>query len=897
MENQRSDSRRDFLRQAGRAGAVFAGGRLGFGQDSRPAGVSLVMDPADPVLAAAPSQWALGQLKQALTRAGFAIRQRDNVAQAGADEICIVASGRSTPSAASALKNAQLEVPAGPESLTMLNANVGGRAVILACGADVRGLVYALGELADRVRFAAPDAALRIPHPIVERPANPVRSIMRQFTSELLDKPWFNDRAQWPQYLDMLAAQRFNRFHLAFGLGYDSLQQVADSYFLFLYPFLLSVPGYNVRATHLPDDERDRNLEMLRFISEETVARAMDFQLGIWTHGYRWPNSPRAQNTIEGLSDATHAHYCRDAIAALLRACPAISSVAIRIHGESGIAEGSYAFWSAVFEGVKRCGRKVELDLHAKGIDNTMIEAALATGLPVNLSPKYWAEHLGMPYHQAAIRDLELPVPGHTGAGLMTLSEGSRVSTRYGYADLLREDRKYTVRHRIFSGTQRILLWGDPASTAAYSRAFQFCGSTGVDVMEPLTCVGRRGTGVPGSRTGYADARLEPRWDWEKYACWYRVWGRLLYNPETLPEVWHRPFGSGQQMRALESALAHASRILPIVTTAHMPSAACDAYWPEIYWNQPLAGEPHPNPYSDTPAPKTFQNTSPLDPQLFSRMSDFAAELLARERSGKYSPLEVAQWLENFARRAEEDLAEAGKPASVDAARAAIDVDLQAALGRFFAAKFRSGVLYAIHERTGDRAALERALESYRAARAMWKRLVDRSEGVYAADLSASDKLSERGQWRDRLAGIDADIAQLTERLASAKAGGDERSAAAIAEVLRHQQRPSVACRHRKPAGFVPRQAVAIGISMPAQSERVEATLYYRHVNQAERYQSAEMEYRGSGFRASIPAEYTDSPYPLQYYFEFKQGRQKAWLYPGFEENLLNQPYFVLRRS
>ncbi len=227
--------------------------------------------------------------------------------------------------------------------------------------------------------------------------------------------------------------------------------------------------------------------------------------MGIWTHGYLWPNSPSAQNTIEGLTDATHASYCRDALTAVLRACPAISSVALRIHGESGVAEGSYDFWKTIFDGVKRCGREVEIDLHAKGIDATMIDNALATGMPVNVAPKYWAEHLGMPYHQAAIRDLEMPVPGRTGAGLMTLSEGARIFTRYGYADLLRDDRKYTIRHRVFSGTQRLLMWGDPAAAAAYSRAFGFCGSTGADLMEPLTCRGRRGTGGQGRRSGYAE--------------------------------------------------------------------------------------------------------------------------------------------------------------------------------------------------------------------------------------------------------------------------------------------------------------------------------------------------------------------------------------------------------
>jgi hypothetical protein len=190
-------------------------------------------------------------------------------------------------------------------------------------------------------------------------------------------------------------------------------------------------------------------------------------------HGYQLGDNSHARYLIEGLNAENHAAYCRDALTAVLKACPAISAVGLRIHGESGIAEGSYDFWRTVFDGVKRCGRRVEIDLHAKGIDQTMIaNARWSTGMPVNLSPKYWAEHRGMPYHQAAIRELEMPVAGHTGAGLMTLSEGARVFTRYGYADLLRDDRRYTVRHRVFSGTQRLLLSGDAAWPAAYSRAY-----------------------------------------------------------------------------------------------------------------------------------------------------------------------------------------------------------------------------------------------------------------------------------------------------------------------------------------------------------------------------------------------------------------------------------------
>ena len=198
---------------------------------------------------------------------------------------------------------------------------------------------------------------------------------------------------------------------------------------------------------------------------------------------------------------------------------------------------------------------------------------------------------------------------------------------------------------------------------------------------------------------------------------------------------------------AWASALARASRILPIVTTAHLPSAACDAYWPEIYWNQPMTGEPSYNPYGDTSHPKMFQNASPLDPQLFSRMSEFADELLKGERGGKYSPVEVAQWIEDLAEGAMRDVGRAGAPKSAELRRLEIDVAMQAGLGRFFAARFRSGVLYAIHERTGDRRALEESLKSYKTARAAWVQVAARAKGVYAADLSASDKDSERGQW------------------------------------------------------------------------------------------------------------------------------------------------------
>ena len=67
-----------------------------------------------------------------------------------------------------------------------------------------------------------------------------------------------------------------------------------------------------------------------------------------------------------------------------------------RIHGESGVQEGSFEFWKTVFDGVATCGRRVAIDMHPKGMSEQMTEIALATKQPVTMSPKFWGEYMGM---------------------------------------------------------------------------------------------------------------------------------------------------------------------------------------------------------------------------------------------------------------------------------------------------------------------------------------------------------------------------------------------------------------------------------------------------------------------------------------------------------------------
>jgi hypothetical protein len=915
--------------------------------------LSLVVDPADVVANAPATRWAINELEQSLNASGVEVHRSATISDAGKNDSCLVVANAQLPPAVAILKRSRVVVSGKPESLALVPARENSRNILLACGRDSLGLVYALLDLADRVNAGAGLSALILPAPISEAPTNATRSVLRLFASEAEDKPWFNDREFWSHYLTMLATQRFNRFNLSLSLGYDFLRRVTDAYFLFPYPFLFSVPGYNVRVPQLSAAERDRNLAMLKFIGEQTVARGLQFQLGLWMHGYEWIDSPNANYTIQGLSAATHGPYCRDALRLLLQTCPAIGGVTIRTHGESGVEEGSYQFWQTVFDGVASCGRRVELDLHPKGLDQTMLNNALATRQPVTVSPKFWAEHLGLPYHQTDIRQLEVPDPTKQTSRLMNLSEGSRSFMRYGYGDLLREDRSWQVIHRVWPGSQRLLLWGDARAAAAYSRAFTFCGSNGAEIMEPLTFKGRRGSGITGDRCAYADAKLRTRWDWEKYEYTYRVWGRLLYNADSNPEPWQRywrkhfglkPFSESTKVLKrrtndreknwidLETALANASRILPLITTAHLPSAANNNYWPEMYVNQSLFDAENRGSYSDTPMPRVFGNVSPLDPQLFYRINDFADDLLTDELSGKYSPLEVAQWLDDYADATTKHLSATSLspnrsaalphplrngsafPTSLDEnlrlsraderefeqtpeyRRLSIDVLLQAGLGHFFAAKFRSAVLYRIFEKTGDRAALASSLDHYRLARDHWARFADVAKDIYLTDITIGELPQLHGHWLDRLPAIDRDIKALTKKLETTKPTQFSTSVASIIQkVLSRNERSDMLCSHTPPNHFVAGKPLAIDLTVAFPATAVK--LYYRHVNQAERFTVATMDRRSSQHYATIPADYTNSPYPLQYYFEVKTTTTGTLLYPGFARDLMNQPYLIVRRS
>ena len=187
----------------------------------------------------------------------------------------------------------------------------------------------------------------------------------------------------------------------------------------------------------------------------------------------------------------------------------------MRIHGESGIPEGSYSFWKTLWEAVpaaRTAGRQAAHHRTRPARQGPRPRPSPSPARPA--CPSKAAQSSGRSI-SASVTSRPTSAPPSTRAegvtGTFAVSNGARNFTRYGYGDFYSEGLGIELLYRVWPGTQRHLLWGDPALASGYGRAANFCGAAGLEIMEPLFFKGREGSGHPGGRDAYAESLWMPR--------------------------------------------------------------------------------------------------------------------------------------------------------------------------------------------------------------------------------------------------------------------------------------------------------------------------------------------------------------------------------------------------
>jgi len=792
--------------------------------------------------------------------------------------------------------------PADPEAVVYEWADTGDGIALVVAGTDRRGLAYALYELAERVE-ARGVAALSTVEEGVETPDNEVRGVDRYIETPVEDD-WLYDDGFWEYYLERLARSRFNRFVLI--AGFDTAFMSPP------YPFLVDVPGYpDVSLTDSGGVSQETNRERLRWIARRCREYGLDFFFGIWQ---QQPWTDYQGELVAGLPEGDGlADYCAAGLREVLVECPEIDGVQLRVNFESGVGDRSTAeaFWNELVDAVADAeadhGRDVSLDLRAKGLTDGMIDHALEAGFDLTVPTKFWCESTGLPYHNTRMRRGELD----------NIDDRNR-SRRYSYDDMLEKPRQFDLLYRLWaSGTNRIFLWGDPDYARRFSKAAEFGGGVGFEVVAPLSLKG----GYHGLRDEgwplFDDPDLRDyEWEDERYWAWYRLFGRLGYSREADPDAWEREFDArfGAASEAIRRGYRAASKILPLHTAAHLTDHPLLHNWAELDTGGALFAE---NNYNDRFGETTYDTAEPSDPGLFYAIDEFVRDDLAGERQGKYTPRQVAEWYVHLAERTRA-AADAAADAGVDTSDAPdddaddtpdsgefratlLDLRMLADLAEYHAHKTVAALCLRRYRETDDPAHLPDARAAAAAMRESWAALADRGDGAYHDDLvfAAGPPSADEGTWRDRLVELDADIDDLESLCAEhgvdseagewPSFGGDS-----------FGPFPHVPFRVDAPDTAPPGSDVPVSVRAGELDGAETVRLHYRRANQRDgAFRTVEMERTDRGYRAAVPGEYVDPEYDLLAYVSATDPDGDTAIAPGLFHPDHAAPYVVIetRRS
>jgi len=291
--------------------------------------------------------------------------------------------------------------------------------VLILCGADDRGTMYAALDTADRIGWAQ-DANNPLQEvcdidevPYVKERAMSIYTMHRAYWESR-----FYDEEYWTRYLDMLARDRINSLVIIF--GYENGGFLAPPY-----PYFFDVEEFpGVRMADITPTQQRRNLAAMNRLVEMAHARGVMLTLGIWDHIYRgrvqaggieWAGQyadGQLPSTVHGVTAENLNRYTITALKKLLREIPNLDGLQFRMHGESGLKHSEMdGFWREVFRTMRESDPDMRFDARAKGLLDSVIDSGVELEVPLRICTKYWMEQMGPPPRLRRPAALSAPLP------------------------------------------------------------------------------------------------------------------------------------------------------------------------------------------------------------------------------------------------------------------------------------------------------------------------------------------------------------------------------------------------------------------------------------------------------------------------------------------------------
>lgn len=755
--------------------------------------------------------------------------------------------------------------------------------ILLFSGHDATGVMYILLEMARKLRLYGEDVLTNVEN-YSEKPDNRIRCMDRYIVGHL-DNEWFLNDGFWDAYLSKLAYARYNRFCLI--VGFDTAY-MAPPYPFFLPP-LTEYP--EVRALRLTKKDVETNLKQLKTIGKKCHERGIKFVFATWQQR---PWTEEQDQLVENLpeEEGELSDYCYKGLKELLCKVEEIDVVQFRVNLESGVGTETSAerFWNhcvdAVADAGKQVGKKFIIDLRAKGLTEDMVTHAFTDDLEVEVPTKYWCEHVALPYHIPAMRSEEL-----------AKLDNYNHSRRYSYADMLKKPKRYSVIFRLWNyGTTDLFLWGDADYARRFAKSCMVGGAAGYQVNAPLSLKYGHELSHKERWSIYNDETMRyGRMEEDRFWNWYTIFGRLGYNTEANSEVWKSEFqvhfGTGAE--AAEKALSIASKILPLITTVHMPVHPSLRYWPEMNtgWaifeeNNMEASEAY-----DYYTHLTYGSTEPSDHQLFYGINEYVWDQKRNSLKGKYTPFQYSGWLWKLADETEKALHQFDKTCSVEADQAevaafCVDLKMLINISRYHATKILAALYVEASRVNGIDEYLVYARNYMEKAAENWHELSERGEKYYYKDLnfSSAGSLSRRGNWKDREKEVQDDLTTL--KILSDKVS-------VTTEEKKMGQMPDL-FEVNLPDVIEEGKGVLISVEIDLRPSEV-LKLHYRHMDQTEGMfrEITFNKKKNRIYEAEIPMEYITRDFDLMVYIS-RTSEFGCRIFPGVYNDIFPYPYHII---
>jgi hypothetical protein len=747
-----------------------------------------------------------------------------------------------------------------------------GKKIVLT-GGDGRGLMYAALDTAEKISASPATDPFQQVRDASETPYLVERGISTYTMQRAYFEQRLYDERYWTRYFDMLAADRINSFVVIF--GYEDGGFMAP-----LYPYFFNTPGFsNVEMVGLTPEQQAKNTAAFKALMRIAHERGIDVTAGIWDHIYRGgvqgggiPGASenagkRVPGLVFGVTAENLSDYTKASLHRFLDVFPELDAIQLRMHDESGLKhEEIVPFWHDVFTGIKRDHPGVRIDLRAKELPDAVIEDAVNLGLKSRVSTKYWMEQMGMPFP-----------PTH-------INTQNQKERRHGYADLLRYPQEYRIHWQLWNGgTTRVLLWGDPEYVRRFAASVRIYDGQSFELNEMLAT---KMLGEPHDEKPLEILNPNYRYydyEFERYWHFYRVWGRLTYNPKTDSSVWTREFDQRFGPQAgphVMQALHLASNVLPRVVAASY-----------LYSNFPTTrGWAEMNRQGSLPK---YASEDGSDIQQFMNVRDEAKSILAGTETPMRRPEETSRWFARTADAIDAQVAQAEKSVGSHSGNefrsTTTDLKILSGLARYHCWRLLAGIQYNLYKQSDDLGAFDEAVSDERHALESWKQLVDAAGDVYSENLAfGAHAVGFARHWKEEYALLNHDFEQLLAERAKAtgKPGAPHHTLiTATAEVPKAQLTPAGVAEQGNDYVVSANVKAAAGVKS--------VRLRYRHVTQVEDYETADMmlDRKTGAYVGRIPASFINPKWDLMYFVETMGNNGAGRTYPDLE---VEEPFVIV---